>query len=798
MSKEKGKTREEEIKLKIADKFFKDFDCTNVEGDIDFTVADKAIQGNLLTNNEVEYYLWAEAKRPNQKDIYKLFVQLILTIGKSEYLKNLIPPKYLGAFTSEKLGFIEYSAIHDIFFQNDFDWTVKPSNYRTKEFKQLYELIKTLLTKDKQPNVFYFDKDEKELNKFIKSNFKKGKNHGFVQIEVTKNNFVHVYRKWLEEVKNTIDINWEIAKKGNILDVDFFIADLFSENNSTIKGDLNAILKGDCYEFNRQQSSGLGVNALIVHFKDNQVAHTNFWFKYKRPPKNKFQDYILKRKDLLVPQDIREIKGAYFTPQVWVQKSQEYLTNYFGENWQDEYYIWDCCAGTGNMENGLTNKYHIWASTLDKSDVDIMKDRIKNGANLLESHVFQFDFLNDNFEDKCPKELLEILKDEEKRKKLIIYINPPYKETTSSKSISNKGSKHKSNVALSMIKTKYQYILKQGAKELFIQFLTRCYFEIQGAYIANFSTIKALQGLHFKEFRDVFEAKLEKMFIVPASTFDNVTGKFPIGFFIWNTLEKWKFKSVITDVYNADNEFIFTKEIKVTPDLTIKDWLRKYNDKQNPIAYLVRGSSDVQNNNIVHITLSPSKSVLAASNANYITQNNLIPNCIFLSIRKVIQDSWINDRDQYLYPNELWVLDEIFQTNCLVYSLFNNDIKSSEGKNNWIPYTEQDVDAKNCFESHFMTDYIKENNIEFSEEAKQVLNAGKELYKYYHSKDDSNPNASFYDIRMYFQGLNDKGKMNSRSSDDTYTELLQNLRQDIKKLEGKIIPKIYEYGFLSK
>ena len=97
-----------------------------------------------------------------------------------------------------------------------------------------------------------------------------------------------------------------------------------------------------------------------------------------------------------------------------------------------------------------------------------------------------------------------------------------------------------------------------------------------------------------------------------------------------------------------------------------------------------------------------------------------------------------------------------------------------------------------------MTDYIKENNIEFSEEAKQVLNAGKELYKYYHSKDDSNPNASFYDIRMYFQGLNDKGKMNSRSSDDTYTELLQNLRQDIKRLEGKIIPKIYEYGFLSK
>lgn len=80
------------------------------------------------------------------------------------------------------------------------------------------------------------------------------------------------------------------------------------------------------------------------------------------------------------------------------------------------------------MENGLTNKYKIWASTLDQSDVDVMKDRAKNGANLLDSHIFQMDFLNDEFEEKCPKDLLEIIKTPEKRKKLIIYINPPYVE----------------------------------------------------------------------------------------------------------------------------------------------------------------------------------------------------------------------------------------------------------------------------------------------------------------------------------------------------------------------------------
>ena len=54
------------------------------------------------------------------------------------------------------------------------------------------------------------------------------------------------------------------------------------------------------------------------------------------------------RRDLLVPQDVRERKGSFFTPKIWVEKSQQYLADVLGENWQDEYYIWDCCAGTGN------------------------------------------------------------------------------------------------------------------------------------------------------------------------------------------------------------------------------------------------------------------------------------------------------------------------------------------------------------------------------------------------------------------------------------------------------------------
>jgi hypothetical protein len=39
---------------------------------------------------------------------------------------------------------------------------------------------------------------------------------------------------------------------------------------------------------------------------------------------------------------------------------------------------------------------------------------------------------------------------------------------------------------------------------------------------------------------------------------------------------------------------------------------------------------------------------------------------------------------------------------------------------------------------------------------------------------------ALYDIREYFQGRNDKGRMNSRSSDETYTLLISDLRQKTK------------------
>jgi predicted RNA methylase len=570
--------REEELKNKVAQDYFGRYDCTKIIGNVDFCVCMHQSPKELF---EQEFLLWAEAKK-GSSDIYKSIVQLILTIGKARTFDKFLPPAMLGAFDGEKIAFIPYNDIHEVFYINDFNWNVTPSNYDTKEFKLIHEKVKTVI--DNKALLFNFLNDDRELKKFIKKNFIVDK-FGLTKTKIDKNNFMVIYNKWLQAVKPTIAVKWDIAKKTGIIDGDFYLADLLSQENNTLKEKLFVLLRHDHYELDRKLDEAGMFSSKRTEFTDKQVAHTQFWNKYDRPPKEEYWDYIVERRDLLVPQDIRERKGSFFTPQIWVELSQKYLTDVLGEDWQDEYYVWDCAAGTGNLLAGLTNKYNVWASTLDKQDVEVIHDRINNGANLLHDHVFQFDFLNDDF-SKLPRPLQEIINNPEKRKKLVVYINPPYAEATSSKTISNADSKHKKSVATSRTKEKYESILNQASKELFVQFLYRAYVEIEGCYIGNFSKVKILQGNHYKEFRENFHAKLERLFIVPSYTFDNVTGKFPIGFFIWNTQVNSPFQNVNADVYELDTTCIGHKNMFVPPNKNIKDWLRQYNTTSNEsIAY---------------------------------------------------------------------------------------------------------------------------------------------------------------------------------------------------------------------
>ena len=857
-----GNILEEELKNKIALDLFSGFDTTQIIGRVDFCVS---IPADPLGLNEAESLFWAEAKKGTSHDIYESIIQLILTLGKERPQDTILPPAFIGAFDAEKMAFLPYSAILEVLRQNDFNWNVAPSDHNTKEFLQLKELLSDALHNGLE--IYNYEKDAKELVFFIKRNFHLRK-IGVRHIRINKNNFTHIYLKWLEAVKPTININWEIAKKAGIIDADFYLADILSKENNTLGEKLFVLLQNDHYVLDREiKDTGLE-EYKRAQFSDKQKAHTQFWNRYARPPRREYWDDIVNRRDLLVPQDVRERKGSFFTPARWVELSQQYIAAELGENWQEEYFVWDCCAGTGNLLAGLTNKYNIYASTLDKADVQAMLQRIeamnaaardkqKGGANLLESHVFQFDFLNDPLLDemdedgnitkksKLPNTLQDIIRDPEKRKKLVIYINPPYAEAANRKTVIGSG-ENKTNVAVqTMVYKKYLNKIGIAGRELFAQFFIRIYDELSTAVLAQFSTLKIVQAPNFREFRQHFRAKPGRNFCVPANTFDNVKGDFPIGFFIWHTDCPEDIERVTTDLYDAQGCFLYTKTLEAETNIsTINDWIITTRNRfgETAIGYMSAKGNDFQNANYNFIINS--RKQLPHPRGTLVTNMNLQEIAIYISVRHSINPTWINDRDQFLYPNDGWQNDKEFHSDCLVFALFHgqNRISNEYGTNYWIPFTEEEVDAKEKFESHFMSDYIKgkpekkkmtaeereayerdgknyhqadafeqaksESStinctpIVFSSEAQAVMDAGRELWRYYHKQPNANPNASFYDIRLHFQGTkttkSGKVQMNIESQDATYTKLITNLRQNLKDLAKKIEPKVYEYGFLKQ
>ena len=477
-----------------------------------------------------------------------------------------------------------------------------------------------------------------------------------------------------------------------------------------------------------------------------------------------------------------------------------------------------------------------------------MKQRIQNGANLLENHVFQFDFLNDPLLDetdkngnvtkksKLPDTLQDIIRDPEKRRKLVVYINPPYAEAANRRTVVGTGDNRKN---ISVTHTTYKHYLSQigiAGRELYAQFLIRISTECNGCLLASFTTLKYLNSYNFRKFREYFTPQHLGGFICPAYTFDNVRGEFPIGFNIWDTGVSNTWGKTTMDVFDKDGNYMFCAKSYYCSQFfrSINDWIitTRNRDLSYTIGFMSAKGSDFQNQDYVFIIND--KKQLPHPRGTEVSNKNICEIAVYYTVRHIIDHTWLNHDDQFLYPNDGWQTNQEFQTDCLVYTLFHgqNRISSEHGSNHWIPFTEDEVGAQEKFESHFMSDYLKGKHtpstspactegelfaqgqsqpaapaapkLQFSAEAQAVLDAGRELWRYYHRQPiaKERPNASFYDIRLYFQGIkttkSGKQQMNTESQDATYTSLIANLRQKQKELAKKVEPKVYEYGFLKK
>lgn len=275
--------REEELKNKIGVDWFKVFDTTEILGNIDFTVFPK--QDNLFGRTPL---LWAEAKTGNF-DVTTMFVQLVLTIGKARTFDKTLPPAFLGAFDFKKIAFVPYINVQDIFYMNDFNWNVTPSNHETKEFVMIKERIEEVL--NQYSFIYDYEKDEKELQHFIKNNIAKA--NTISKLKIDKNNFIPIYLRWLEIVKPIINVKWDELKKANILDSDFYLADLFVDDKDTQQLEDDLTIRDSLFVVFQQEGYKIAKENLKLMFDanitlKNKETYLQFWKRYKRPPIKEF------------------------------------------------------------------------------------------------------------------------------------------------------------------------------------------------------------------------------------------------------------------------------------------------------------------------------------------------------------------------------------------------------------------------------------------------------------------------------------------------------------------------------
>ena len=234
--------REESLKLKVWQDFFAWFDTSDIPWNIDFCV--KSNQTDLFSTTAP--LIRAEAKTWDY-DIPEMFTQLILTIWKARTFDKTLPPAFLWAFDFKKIAFVEYIEIQDIFYENDFNRNVTPSNHDTKEFKKVYQRIENILKK--KTWTFDYEQDEEKLKDFIKNVVWKA--GSTAKIRINKNNFLPIYLRRLEIVKPQIDVNRDDLKKNNILDSDFFLADLFVDDRWTDKIQDDESVKNDLFTWKK-------------------------------------------------------------------------------------------------------------------------------------------------------------------------------------------------------------------------------------------------------------------------------------------------------------------------------------------------------------------------------------------------------------------------------------------------------------------------------------------------------------------------------------------------------------------
>ena len=575
--------------------------------------------------------------------------------------------------------------------------------------------------------------------------------------------------------------------------------------------------------------------------------YEHFWKLYQKVESADIIRSIIAKIDRLTDDTLRRFYGEFFTPVRFAEKALDYIEKTIGKEWwkTGEYRLWDMAAGTGNLQYHLPvdSLKYCYLSTIYKEDVEHCT-RLFPDAN-----CFQYDYLNDDVENVFPNGNINFISHWKLPEKLrndlqnpgikwIILINPPF--ATSQTAGAN--SESKQGVSDTKIrKIMHKNDLGEVSRELFSQFIYRVKkeFENKKAYLALFSKIKYLNAPNDRKLREnVFDFTFENGFMFSSANFSGTSrsSQFPVGFLLWNLskITKLNKQKIIIDIFNEKVEKNGKKHILIeNKSANLSKWIKrppatikfppvgsainlKPNNKDRRdriakdfIASFMCAGNNFQFQNQTALFSMPSASAGALS----VTPENFEQSMIVHAVRRIPKATWLNDRDQFLQPTQKPSTE--FITDCTIWNLFSNSNQTAALRNvvyeketyqihnRFFPFLLSEIKKWKCTDSEITISMAKDEdrflalwlkNKELSVESRELLEKGKEIFKFYFENINQLRTPKFK-IETWDAGW---WQVRNALSD---VNMARNLFEDLKilhnKLKDKLLHKVYEYGFLS-
>ena len=642
---------------------------------------------------------------------------------------------------------------------------------------------------------------------------------------ITEENFLDVFEYWDglfgDYVRN--------GRKSS----EYFFADI--ETGKSIMGENGQVL------FSVSGAEGYIPKTLQMQ------KYRHFWGNYEKVQSSGMLR-IRQKADRLTEDFRRRFTGEFYTPVEFAAKGLDYLERTVGKEWwkSGEYRFWDMAAGTGNLEFELPSSAlpYCYISTLEAEDAKYCQKIFPSAT------CFQYDYLADDIPAlagqmtfgqtrKMPQNLVADLANP--KLKWIVFINPPFATANTAKNII--GKKSKDSVSKTTLR---EWMVDEGlgesSRELYIQFLFRIAKEFKNkkAHLCMFSTLKYLNSNNDQKVRDgFFQYAYERGFIFPIKCFHGATGNFPVGFLVWNLSKVQHLSKQIIklDVFNKDVEKVGTK---VVPSVERNAMLNKWcprpkwdgktimpmfssalkqqtenKDKRDHVApdflcSLASLGDDIQHVNAVFLLSAP----FANAGAFSVTPENFEKAMVLHAVKKLPQPTWSNNRDAFYAPNR--ILQDEFIADCVAWSAFANSNNCAslrniqyQGKtwqiaNNMYPFLLEDVRRWPCGhgdvaaqigaanEDRFLARWL--SSCKLSPEARAVMSAAEKLYAKFYAEIC---NTSWMDWKIETWDVGIYQIRQALKAAGIATDEISALKEAHDNLRAKLLPQIYDYGFLN-